>query len=102
MPRDLQQEKDKLSLPQLRKESDVGMNTDSEREGPMDADVEAFSEQSKQIEAIKHLHPYACLLGLSDVDSCLKLEEATFPEHQRATREKVGKPFLCMMCMGSC
>jgi len=36
------------------------------------------------------LHPYQRILTLSDVDSCVQLEEATFPPQERCTREKVS------------
>lgn len=36
------------------------------------------------------LHPYLRSLTLSDVDSCVKLEESTFPPQERCTREKVS------------
>lgn len=59
----------------------------------MDAELTKQETQSQAIEAIKHLHPYAALLGVGDVESCVLLENATFPENQRASREKVGEPF---------
>ncbi|MCJ1286699.1 hypothetical protein MMC26_006045 [Xylographa opegraphella] len=34
------------------------------------------------------LHPYVQLLSLSDLEACVALEAATFPEHERASREK--------------
>lgn len=36
------------------------------------------------------LHPYTQTLTLSDIDSCVLLEEAAFPPQERATREKVS------------
>ncbi|KAI4228457.1 MAG: hypothetical protein L6R36_001648 [Xanthoria steineri] len=38
--------------------------------------------------ALSDLHPYVQTLSLSDVDSCVALENATFPEHERCSREK--------------
>lgn len=38
---------------------------------------------------VKELHPYCAILGLSDLESCVRLENATFPEEQRCSREKV-------------
>lgn len=35
------------------------------------------------------LHPYTQILGPSNVEQCLALEEAAFPEHERCSREKV-------------
>lgn len=42
------------------------------------------------------LHPYTSILTLSDVDDCVKLEEAAFPENERCSREKV---FLSPECI---
>lgn len=36
------------------------------------------------------LHPYTQTLTLNDVESCVRLEEATFPENERCSREKVS------------
>lgn len=38
--------------------------------------------------ALDHLHPFVQLLSLSDLDSCVKVEEA-FPPHERCSKEKV-------------
>ena len=35
------------------------------------------------------LHPYTQTLSLSDIESCIRLEEETFPPNERCTREKV-------------
>ena len=37
----------------------------------------------------RNLHPYVQLLSLSDLDACLALENAAFPEKERCSREKV-------------
>ena len=37
------------------------------------------------------LHPYVQTLSLSDLESCIALENAIFPEQERCSREKVGK-----------
>lgn len=36
-----------------------------------------------------NLHPYVQTLSLSNLDSCVALENSVFPEHERCTREKV-------------
>lgn len=41
-------------------------------------------------ERLKELHPYAQILSVNDVESCIKLEESVFPSHQACSREKVG------------
>ena len=37
------------------------------------------------------LHPYTQTLSLSDIESCILLEEAAFPPNERCTREKVRR-----------
>ena len=37
-----------------------------------------------------NLHPYVQTLSRSNVDSCLALENSTFPETERCSKEKVG------------
>ena len=39
---------------------------------------------------INELHPYVQTLSLSDLESCIALENAIFPEQERCSREKVG------------
>lgn len=39
--------------------------------------------------ALKELNPYCVTLGLSDLDSCVKLEKAAFGPELAATHEKV-------------
>ena len=39
-----------------------------------------------------HLHPYVQTLSLSNLESCVALENAVFPEAERCSREKVGPP----------
>ena len=36
------------------------------------------------------LHPYTQVLSVANLDECVQVENATFPEHERATREKVS------------
>jgi hypothetical protein len=35
------------------------------------------------------LHPFAQILSLSDLEACVALESAAFPEHERCSRDKV-------------
>lgn len=37
---------------------------------------------------LSDLHPYVQTLSLSDLESCVALENATFPEHERCSRQK--------------
>ena len=39
------------------------------------------------------LHPYVQTLSLSNLESCVSLEDAIFPPEERCTKEKVGKFF---------
>ena len=36
------------------------------------------------------LHPYVQTLSISNVEDCVALENAVFPEHERCSKEKVG------------
>ncbi len=36
-----------------------------------------------------NLHPYVSTLGLSDLESCIALENATFPEHERVCESQM-------------
>ena len=40
------------------------------------------------------LHPYVQLLSISDLEACVALETATFPERERCSREKVCFPLV--------
>ena len=40
-----------------------------------------------------NLHPYAQTLSISNLEDCVALENAVFPEHERCSREKVKSPF---------
>lgn len=42
------------------------------------------------------LHPYVQTLSLSDLESCVALENAVFPEDERCSREKVGPSTTCL------
>ncbi|KAL8789170.1 MAG: hypothetical protein Q9213_001277 [Squamulea squamosa] len=48
-----------------------------------------ISRNAKVVDkALTDLHPYVQTLTLSDLESCIALENATFPEHERCSREK--------------
>jgi hypothetical protein len=48
-------------------------------------------ESSKQPEGIGKIHPYTRPLTVSDLESCVALENAAFPrEEERCSREKVS------------
>lgn len=44
--------------------------------------------QGRSRTALDELHPFTAVLTVSNVDDCVDVEEA-FPEHERASREKV-------------
>ncbi len=50
---------------------------------------EPTSDAMKKVERRNDLHPYVATLSLADVESCVKLEAAAFPEHERCSKEKV-------------
>ena len=58
--------------------------TDPEEEDAM------FRALAQRNEKRDELHPYTQSLNLSDVESCVRLEEETFPPNERCTREKVS------------
>lgn len=39
-----------------------------------------------------NLHPYVQTLSISNLEDCVALEKAVFPENERCSREKVGVP----------
>lgn len=43
---------------------------------------------------LNDLHPYVQTLTIADLESCVALENAAFPEQERCSREKVGS---CVM-----
>lgn len=100
MPRDLSQEaaaatmkEDSIqgSMPPLTKSPEdmdpkMGVMTADDE----DAMINALSERNEKRD---ELHPYTQTLNMSDVEACVRLEAETFPEHERATREKVSLTF---------
>ncbi|KAL8806473.1 MAG: hypothetical protein Q9223_004754 [Gallowayella weberi] len=46
------------------------------------------SRNAKDTKALPNLHPYVQTLSLSDLESCVALENATFPEPERCSKEK--------------
>lgn len=52
-------------------------------------DKDQLSAGMKKAEKRNDLHPYVTTLSLADVESCIRLEDASFPEHERCSREKV-------------
>lgn len=103
MPRDLEamaKEKALDDMPQLTK-SPEDMD-DKDQRGPLDTGDDdfqrggglLFSQLAQRNEKRDELHPYTQTLSLSDLESCVRLEEEAFPPHERATREKVSLQVL--------
>jgi hypothetical protein len=51
--------------------------------------VPQFRLGQAKAEEKNSLHPYVQTLSLSDLESCVALENAVFPEQERCSREKV-------------
>ncbi|KAI9726608.1 MAG: hypothetical protein M1828_000975 [Chrysothrix sp. TS-e1954] len=67
------------SMPAPTSSSDSKLDT-------MDID---FTPPSDDIpNSIKELHPYSQILGINDIDSCVRLETTCFPPHQACSRDK--------------
>ena len=51
----------------------------------------SFAEEMRYsgLEEKENLHPYIQTLTVADLESCVALENAAFPEHERCSREKV-------------
>ena len=49
-----------------------------------------ISDSFRKSDQEKNLHPYVQTLSLVDLESCVALENAAFPEYERCSREKVG------------
>ncbi|KAK0936064.1 hypothetical protein LTR29_012342 [Friedmanniomyces endolithicus] len=105
MPRDFAALKEDTlqGMPQLTKSPEEVSNDESEAgpsSAPMDAQDEArmFRSLMKRHNTAggggginskrDEIHPYTQTLSLSDIESCILLEEATFPPEERCTREK--------------
>jgi hypothetical protein len=90
MPRDLTElvKQDALSNMSPLDRSDAVQQPSKPQQGS------TFAEMAAKNSKRDDLHPYTQTLTLSDVESCVILEEAAFPPQERATREKVSQPLL--------
>jgi len=94
-------------MPHLMTGNELDTYSSHSREIPMDATADSPEEdkapawtedpdramarrasQATVKDSVKQLHPYAQTLGITDLESCLALENATFSEAHRGTREK--------------
>jgi len=85
MPRELQPTSD--SLPELTKAPTPKEEPQPAGGGLLDAILGQRNEKRDD------LHPYTQSLTKSDIESCIKVEEATFPPNERCSREKVSVMF---------
>ena len=94
MPRD-------LFFPRRKDDSNITASPESQTPGSVDdsyqnskdkaddADVQ-WSNQIREADERNNVYPYVQTLSLSDLESCVALENASFPEPERCSREKVG------------
>lgn len=72
-----------------------------ERESGFSASISQFLGQRlmrKQTPTKRDsVHPFTSVLSLSNVEDCVRLENSTFPESERGTREKVGHVLFLML-----
>ena len=96
---------EKAGMPPLAKEDELGETVRSPADpssedpitrsimfgklGSADNDRDVDRPDNDMPERLKELHPYAQILSINDLESCLKLEESVFPPHQACTRGKV-------------
>ena len=100
MPRDLSSllsqatENTLQSMPQLssqNKEAGSNMTADHDHDQDSYSDTTEYMDELGQSNAKRDpLHPYTQTLSLSDIESCIRLEDAAFPPQERCTREKVS------------
>lgn len=88
MPRDLQELKNGLlgDKPSVEKTGDEKSSISA----PPAEIKDRITRDMERDDQINEVKPYVQTLNLSDVDSCLKLEQAVFPPNEQASREKVS------------
>lgn len=86
---------DALPPPQITKSPDEATPYDDEDGDQSSSGGGGLFDQiaNQRNEKRDVLHPYTQTLTLNDVESCVRLEEATFPAHERCSREKVSGDF---------
>ena len=97
MPRGLQALKEDTlqGMPELTKSPDEDEHLESSAMNMEDEDdiINALSQRNSKRD---ELHLFVQSLTLSDIESCIRLEDATFPPNERCTREKVSRPIKRM------
>lgn len=76
--------------------SQGGFNELSLDKDPQSLTHAQLRSKGANISARNDLHPYVQTLSLADVDSCVALENAAFPENERCSREKVRQVCICV------
>ncbi|GAB7354279.1 hypothetical protein MBLNU459_g4804t1 [Dothideomycetes sp. NU459] len=86
MPRDLAEMRDAVlnGMPDLEKSSKT---LDPPRSSASESASSGHKSKDKE-DRLDEIKPYTKALTVSDVDSCVKLEDATFPPQERCTKEK--------------
>ena len=64
-----------------------------------DVAVVDMNAEEREIWTMNDLNPYVQTLSLADLESCVALENAAFPEEERCSREKVREPALYLFLM---
>ncbi len=59
------------------------------REEPRFTSLQYLRDSRARTNQLNDIHPYVQTLSISDLKSCVALENAVFPEHERCSREKV-------------
>jgi len=88
MPRDLDLEKRPVTLTESPNSTEESGEHHGNGQFIILRDHQA--QPSKGPKGLAKLHPYTRPLTLSDVDSCVALEDVAFPENERCSREKVS------------
>lgn len=76
--------------------SQGGFNELSLDKDPQSLTHAQLRSKGANISARNDLHPYVQTLSVADVDSCVALENAAFPENERCSREKVRQVCICV------
>ena len=91
MPRDLTDERNEYAQQQ---DNETSEDSSSERPAPLKVSASSVlrssSPRTRNSEPDPTVKPYVQSLTKLDIESCLKLEEATFPSQERCTRDKVS------------
>lgn len=98
MPRDLAAMRDQIlnGMPELQKSSATLDPAQTEKGSSNYEPKDKISRDMDKQDHLAKIKPYTKSLTISDVGSCLELEEATFPPEERCTKEKVRMVKRCI------